>query len=609
LIINLCYTTYSALLLSGSIIYRSARGTKHFGYRQLDTDLTEHSGPMQRSLTSVHPKQHERRTDGIGFRMHGRSNISSYKVAPLAPVNKQEDLLINFDDDYSTVPQTAPTVTGSQQQVSQSSADVLSLLDSSIAEKYERLPPALTEKQHVPYDPFEISEDLKNYASQNATAFHGSSNITASEQCDTLSLHHSWSSFDSSSSQDVNDGTELTSPTLAIGQNQVTSDRIQFGSTTSSQLFAAGAADAKAKTGSETDLLTYANIPLTPSDDIRGRSQVSNYNNRHSYSYSDASRPSNRRSRRHNRNDQLASHEVIGDVNANSVVPRPVSIADSVSDAISQLSVHSTSVTEPAAATSPAVGQTLFASTATWDGKSLSKHMRAAKKKMPSTGSVFYDNADDDHDAATGVNSCRDWNTDNSAPPVPPRDYIREDTARVTQPSDAMYANVSERTRSIVSTDTSGTRQLAEVRPFIQASSDVYQNFSEFSQSGMDNAGYTVYANIKEQLPAHQGSRSSLVEATVRGEVGQLGGSAGGHSAVHQVRRRVPAATLDDCQAALVCCYGDVESAIKHLKVEQLTRLGIAPRERCQMLLEACNWNLESAGSVLLHELSAGSPV
>jgi len=593
--------------LLGSIIYRSAREKKSFGYRQLDAD--DQAGPMQRSVTSVHPKRHDRRIDSIGFRVHGRSNISSHKVAPLAPDNKQEDLLINFDDDCSAVPQTASTVTGPQQQVSQSSADVLSLLDSSIAEKYQRLPPALGEKQRVPYDPFELSDDLKSFASQNATPLHDNS-MTPSQKYDASSSHHSWSSFDSFSSQDVNDDNELGSPPPAVTQSHVTSDRT-FGSTTASHAFAAGATSANPRIGSDTNLLMYANVSHWTTDDNEGRQQTSDYGSQHSYSYSNCSRPSNRRRRRRDQNDQLTSHEVTSDLNANSVVPRPVSIGNSVdwmSGAISQLSVRNTTMSQSAAAISPAVGQTVVAGAAGWDEKSLSRSMKAAKKKMPNTGSVFYNDSDEHSGNASMMNSCRDRNSDDSAPPVPPRDYVSDDTARVTQPSDGIYANVNERTSSSVSSDISGTRQLAEVHPFVQSSSDVYQNYSEFSRSDVDSADHTVYANVKEQSSMPWSNRSSFVEATTRGEVRQFGGDFD-LSAVHRVRRRVPAASLDDCQAALVCCYGDVESAVKYLKVEQLTRLGIAPRERCQMLLEACNWNLESAGSVLLHELSTGSPV
>ena len=586
----------SALLLLGSIMYRSARGTKLFGYHQLDK---EHTEPMQRSVTSVHPKRHERRTDAVGFRMHGRSNISGHKVAPLVVGNKSEDLLINFDIDCSATPPAASTGAHSQQPVSQSNADVLSLFDSSVAEKYDHLPPALGEKQRVPYDPFEISEDLKTYASQNATPLHSTDTVTptASQQYDASSLQYSWSSFDSVSSQDVNEGIELISPPPASSQDHTVSDTM-FGSTT-----AGAAGGANIKTGSDTDLLTYANMPL-PAEDNNKRRPISTYDSRHSYSYSDCSRLSNRRSRRHNQNDRLASCEVFHDLNANSVVPRSVGIGDSVdwvSDAVSQISVRNSTASQCATAVSPA----LTPSTAAWDEKSLSRNMKAAKKKMPNTGSVFYDDVDDGRGDATWMNCSRYYNSDNSPPPVPPRDYVREDTTHTTQLNDAMYANMGEINQSSVSSDIGGMRQLAKVHPFVQASSDVYQNYSEFSPRSADSTDHSLYANMQDILATQWSSRSSFSEATSRGE---LGGAAG-DSSVQQVRRCVPAATPDECQTALVCCFGDVEYAVRHLKVEQLTRLGIAPRERCRMLLEACSWNLESAGSVLLHELSTGSAV
>jgi len=595
-------------MVVGPTIYRSARGTKHFGYRQLDTDPAERSAPMQRSLSSVHLKRHERRTDSMGFRMHSRSSVPSHKVAPLAAGNKQEELLINFDDDCSAGPQTASTATGSQQQVSQSNAEVLSLLDSSIAEKYECLPPALGEKRHVPYDPFEISQDLKNYASQNVTPLHASS-ITPSQQEDNrASLHYSWSSFDSFSSQETNNGSELRSPTAAVAQNH-TVDRM-YASATAGHV--AGDAGTNIKAGSETDLIMYANVPLQTGDG-EGERRMPEYSNQHSYSYSDCNRSSNRRRRRRrDQNDQVAS--VGSDMNANLVTPRPVSIGNSVdwaSDAISQLSVHNAQVGQSTAATSPAVGQTLVANTATWDGKSLSKSMKAAKKKMPNVGSVFYDNADVDCGDTSRMSPCRDWNSDNSAPPpVPPRDYVRNDSACLSQQSDAIYSNVGEINQSSVFSDVSSTRQMAEVHPFVQPSPDIYQNYAEFSQqSGASSRDHQpMYANLQEQLSMHQSSRASFTEATMHGEVSQFADGSD-HSAVQRVRRSVPAATPDECQLALVHCYGDVESAVRHLKVEQLTWLGIAPRERCRALLQACNWNLESAGSVLLHQLSTGSSV
>lgn len=514
---------------------------------------------------------------------------------------------------------------------------MLALFDGSVAEKYGHLPPALGEQQRgVPYDPFEISEDLKSYASQHATSattpLHANSitmPLTQQYAEDTSSLHHSWSSFDSVSSLDGNEANELASPsTAAASRDHVGYDRQTFSSATDSYRAFAGAGDASIKTGSDTDLLTYANIPLPrQSGDVDKLRQppaaASNYStNRHSYSHSDCSRPSSNRRRRRpgHQNDQLASQEIVRqDLNANAVPARSVSVGNSldwVSDAMSQISVQHNTHGQSTAAVSPA----LAASTAVWDEKSLTRSMRAAKKKIPlNTGSVFYDNADDDLNSGH-----RDWN---SAPPVPPRDHVTDAASSVTQLTDAVYGNIGDRNSrgSRVSSDVSGMQQqLATVHPFMQeASSDMYQNYSEFSAT---NAGYSVtelYANVQspEQLPStsHRSGRSSFSEAVAHGEVGgqarpgdraRPGAVAGAQTgAMERVRRLVPAATPDECQTALVVCFGDVDSAARHLKVEQLTRLGIAPRERCRSLLEACGWNLESAGSVLIHELSTGSAV
>lgn len=58
--------------------------------------------------------------------------------------------------------------------------------------------------------------------------------------------------------------------------------------------------------------------------------------------------------------------------------------------------------------------------------------------------------------------------------------------------------------------------------------------------------------------------------------------------------------TDEECHAALCHCQGSVKRAIKHLKAEQLFRLGLAPREVCYRLLEALHWNLELACSTML---------
>ena len=78
---------------------------------------------------------------------------------------------------------------------------------------------------------------------------------------------------------------------------------------------------------------------------------------------------------------------------------------------------------------------------------------------------------------------------------------------------------------------------------------------------------------------------------------------------ITEVQRQVHGVTQDECNAALSSNRWDVEAAVKYLKVEQLFRLGIAPKEKCQNLLESLKWNLQTAGSVLLDEVSTGSAV
>ena len=78
---------------------------------------------------------------------------------------------------------------------------------------------------------------------------------------------------------------------------------------------------------------------------------------------------------------------------------------------------------------------------------------------------------------------------------------------------------------------------------------------------------------------------------------------------ITEVQRQVHGVTQDECDAALSSNRWDVEPAVKYLKVEQLFRLGIAPKEKCQNLLESLKWNLQTAGSVLLDEVSTGSAV
>lgn len=74
---------------------------------------------------------------------------------------------------------------------------------------------------------------------------------------------------------------------------------------------------------------------------------------------------------------------------------------------------------------------------------------------------------------------------------------------------------------------------------------------------------------------------------------------------VFSVMNSVLGVTDEECHAALCHASWDTDSAIRFLKTEQLFRLGITNREKCAKLLDALNWNLELASSVLLDEVKS----
>ncbi|KAK7093210.1 hypothetical protein V1264_007005 [Littorina saxatilis] len=72
---------------------------------------------------------------------------------------------------------------------------------------------------------------------------------------------------------------------------------------------------------------------------------------------------------------------------------------------------------------------------------------------------------------------------------------------------------------------------------------------------------------------------------------------------VAQVQSEVLGVTDEECHTALCHCHWDVLRSVRYLKVEQLFRLGVASRPHCHTLLEALQWNLELASTVLMDEV------
>nr|CAB3267143.1 activated CDC42 kinase 1 [Phallusia mammillata] len=68
------------------------------------------------------------------------------------------------------------------------------------------------------------------------------------------------------------------------------------------------------------------------------------------------------------------------------------------------------------------------------------------------------------------------------------------------------------------------------------------------------------------------------------------------------VQGEVFGVTDEECRSALRLNEWDVPKTINYLKVEQLFRIGVAPRDVCQHILQSTSWNLQTASRVLLEQ-------
>ncbi|BES96427.1 TyrKc [Nesidiocoris tenuis] len=73
-----------------------------------------------------------------------------------------------------------------------------------------------------------------------------------------------------------------------------------------------------------------------------------------------------------------------------------------------------------------------------------------------------------------------------------------------------------------------------------------------------------------------------------------------GDEKVRQLMSLIEGSAVDECTQALVSCSWDVAAALKHLKIERIYRLGVAPRYECERILEQCRWDVVVAASTLL---------
>ena len=280
------------------------------------------------------------------------------------------------------------------------------------------------------------------------------------------------------------------------------------------------------------------------------------------------------------------------------------------------------------------------------------------KMKKSNSASSSQASCADDWGSDWGDDWGDDFDDTNDPPALPPRDFVSDKNLTQTDKSkDTLYRNLPR----ILPVYIDGQRvskdhyfvipswypapKTAEVRPFAvggcQLKSDAgrqsaspYQNINSLSQRSSETQS-TKSSPKRQGAPAsHKGavggacgntwSHLTGLKAISPGEkptvalkpgVRQAAGKTtegyegSPQAKVAAVQREVHGVTQEESQAALANNGWSITAAIKYLKIEQLFRIGIASRERCQKLLETFQWNLEMSGSVLLDEIAVGSSV
>ena len=232
-------------------------------------------------------------------------------------------------------------------------------------------------------------------------------------------------------------------------------------------------------------------------------------------------------------------------------------------------------------------------------------------------------------------------------PPLPPRDYLsnsldsRRDALK-KKGEKARIFPVLQDGKQMSSThyflippkgcDNSRTNTAA-VRPFsVDGNQLDHQKRRPHTMSEYQNVSDVEYANNKQinKGQLENGDRMSWSGMTGLKPIGKINNLSGNSKSCNRtVPRSVPnsaksveqnllstsprdkvllvqnsvlGVTDEECHAALCQTSWDEKEAMKYLKTEQLFRLGLTSREDCERLLEALNWNLELASSVLLDE-------
>ncbi|KAL5013664.1 hypothetical protein ScPMuIL_007934, partial [Solemya velum] len=217
-------------------------------------------------------------------------------------------------------------------------------------------------------------------------------------------------------------------------------------------------------------------------------------------------------------------------------------------------------------------------------------------------------------------------------PPLPPRDYnseskkqpfdqprkeqifpIKQDGKQMSQTHYFLIPPKEKKTDEL-------TSKTAQVKPFSvdgnqidhQSEFEKMSNYSnvppkELSWSGRTGSN-TVQTDASPNRHSYPGYRSSTDHEFRRSVSNDESNaepsfmSSSPRDKIHFVQGSVMGVTDEECHAALSTTQWDTDNAVRYLKIEQLFRLGLASRQHCEKLLEALNWNLELASSVMLDE-------
>jgi activated CDC42 kinase 1 len=231
---------------------------------------------------------------------------------------------------------------------------------------------------------------------------------------------------------------------------------------------------------------------------------------------------------------------------------------------------------------------------------------------------------------------------DPDAPPLPPRDYLSSslDSGRGTfrkKPDKYRINPILQDGKQLSHThyfllapkvDTHNNKpNTAEIKPFSVDGTQIdnhrtsigseYQNVPNLDlpgsrlSSASDDLSWMGITGMKavdnNRRPSKSSAKSSYTQSVEKSRkvqnVEQM--STSPREKVFSVMNSVMGVTDEECHAALCHASWDTDCAIRFLKKEQLFRLGITSREKCEKLLDALNWNLELASSVLLDEVKS----